>query len=414
MRIAYFTNQYPATSHTFIRREIKAMEARGHTIFRYTLRCSPEDLVDSEDFAELQRTHVVLSMTKAQLVAKAALGAVTGPYRAARAAALTKRYSARSTRGLFIHFAYLVEALVLADWCRRDEIDHLHVHFGTNPATVGALVHELTGIPFSITVHGPEEFDRPHEHALGPKIAATSFVAAISFFGRSQLMRWAPPEEWSKLHVVHCGLDSAYTAQPAPKGISRSLLCVGRYAEQKGHLLLIEAAAMLRDRGEHFQIRLAGDGPLRAVMERRIRECGLENEVLLLGSLPQAAIREEIRSAHAFVLPSIAEGLPVAIMESMALGTPVISTYVAGIPELVQPEHGWLVPAGDPVALCDAMQQALATDLATIVEMGAKARAKVLTHHDIATSALLLERHILRRLVTPNEVPHRPSRLTWA
>jgi glycosyltransferase involved in cell wall biosynthesis len=245
------------------------------------------------------------------------------------------------------------------------------------------------------------------------KIAASSFVAAVSSYGRSQLMRWAPPEEWNKLHVVHCGLDKAYMAQPAPRNPSHILLCVGRYSEQKGHILLIDAAAMLRDRGASFQIRLAGDGPLRPVMERRIRENGLSSHVVLLGALSQPAIREEIRQAHAFVLPSFAEGLPVALMESMALSTPVISTYIAGIPELVQPEHGWLIPAGDPEALCNAMQHALGTDPATIASMGAKARNRALAHHDIATSALLLERHMMRSPPGPVVMTQRPSCLTW-
>ncbi|MDI6027527.1 glycosyltransferase [Corticibacterium sp. UT-5YL-CI-8] len=414
MRIAYFTNEYPAVSHTFIRREIRAMEARGHTVLRYALHCSPTDLVDSEDRAELERTKHVLSLPKAELLAIALLSALTVPHRAARAAWQAARYSARSTRGLPIHIAYLAEALVLAAWCRRDEVEHLHVHFGTNPATVGALVHELTGVPFSITVHGPEEFDRPHEHGLSLKIARSSFVAGVSSYGRSQLMRWASAEEWSKLHVVHCGLDQAYAAEPSPKSRSRSLLCVGRYSDQKGHLLLIEAAAQLRESSVDFQIRLAGDGPLRPVMERRIRDSGLTEHVVLLGSLPQAAIREEIRQAQAFVLPSFAEGLPVALMESMALRTPVISTYIAGIPELVSPEQGWLIPAGDVGALCDAMNRALETDQPTIDRMGELARERVLARHDIATSALLLERHMMRRTTQSPAVQLRPSRASPA
>lgn len=394
MRIAYFTNQYPATSHTFIRREINAMEEHGHTVLRYAIRCSAGTLVDSEDIAELGRTRHILSTGKAQLFATIVKGIAKRPFRAARAARQAVRYSGLSTRGLFAHLAYLAEALVLADWCRRDEVEHIHVHFGTNPATVGALVHELTGMPFSITVHGPEEFDRPLEHGLGQKIAACAFVAAISSYGRSQLMRWAAPQDWHKLKVVHCGLDGSYLAEPVPKIASRTFLCIGRYSEQKGHLLLIEAAAVLRDRGLDFQIRLAGEGPLRSEMETRLRRHGLQGHVLLLGALPQPAIREEIGRARALVLPSFAEGLPVALMESMALRTPVIATYVAGIPELVKPDHGWLVPAGDAQALADAMHQALDTDQAALDRMGAASRERVLARHDIGASARLLEWHI--------------------
>ncbi len=372
------------------------MEARGHTVLRYAIRCSPGSLVEGEDIAELDRTRHMLTTGYGQLISAMTRSLATGPQRAVRAAREAARYSSVSTRGMLVHLAYFAEALVLADWCRRDEVEHIHVHFGTNPATVGALVHHLTGIPFSMTVHGPEEFDRPVEHGLGTKIASSSFVAAISSYGRSQLMRWAAPEDWQKLKVVHCGVDASYLAEPAPKTASNTLLCIGRYSEQKGHLLLIEAAAMLRDRKLDFQVRLAGDGPLRPEMEKRVRDHGLEDHVLLLGALPQPRIRDEITSARAVVLPSFAEGLPVALMEAMALRTPVISTYVAGIPELVTPEHGWLVPAGDSRALTDAMQQALDADNAVLDRMGVAARERVLARHDIAASASLLERHIAR------------------
>ena len=178
MRIAYFTNQYPATSHTFIRREILAMEARGHTILRYALRCSPTELVDPDDIAELKRTSHVLRLPRTRLLANIIRSFVSSPTATMRAALIAKRYSAHSKRGPIVHLAYLAEALVIADWCRRDDVEHIHVHFGTNPATVAALVHELTRIPFSVTVHGPEEFDRPPEHALGLQTAAASCVAA--------------------------------------------------------------------------------------------------------------------------------------------------------------------------------------------------------------------------------------------
>ena len=409
MRIAYFTNQYPATSHTFIRREIFAMEARGHKVLRYAIRCSPGTLVDREDIAELDRTRHILSTGTGELLATIAKGIATRPYRVVRAAREAARYSRLSTRGLLVHLAYLAEALVLADWCRRDKVEHLHVHFGTNPATVGALVHALTGIPFSLTVHGPEEFDRPLEHGLGAKIAASAFVAAISSYGRSQLMRWAAPQDWQKLKVVHCGLDASYLAEPDQKPASNTFLCIGRYSEQKGHLLLIEAAALLRDSGREFQIRLAGEGPLRSEMEKRVREHGLHDHILLLGALPQPDIRAEIQRARALVLPSFAEGLPVALMESMALRTPVISTYVAGIPELVTPDHGWLVAAGDVRALADAMRQVLDTDEDDLARIGDASRGRVLARHDIAGSAHLLERHIARSITTESVQSPLPS-----
>ena len=395
MRIGYFTNQYPATSHTFIRREIRALEARGHPTYRYAIR-QGHGLVDAQDLSEQAATQHVLSLGAGGLLSAALRSFLFRPVAALRAMRTTWRYASVSRRGLLVHLAYLVEALIIAAWCRRDRIEHLHVHFGTNPATVGALVNELTGIPFSFTLHGPEEFDRPEEHDLRSKVAASSFVATVSSFGRSQLMRWAAFEDWDKIKVVHCGLDEAYLDETSrSQVVGASLLCVARLSEQKGHLVLIEAAAMLRARRADFRLRIVGDGPLRQTIEARIRELGLSNYVQMLGSLSQAGVCGEIRACRAMVLPSFAEGLPVVLMESMALRKPVVSTFVAGIPELVCPDNGWLVPAGDPAALCDAMQAALDADHATLAGMGERARKRVLARHDARTSARLIEKHVL-------------------
>lgn len=403
MHIAYLTNQYPAVSHTFIRRELRALEARGHRLFRYSIRTGP-GLVDADDIAEQSATRYALPLSPARLAAAMARGLIGNPAGAARATRAAWRYSNASRRGLLVHLAYLAEAFVIADWCRRDRIEHLHVHFGTNPATVGALVHELSGVPFSFTVHGPEEFDRADEHGLGAKVAAAAFVAAVSSFGRSQLMRWTAFGDWNKIKIVHCGLDSAYLEEPSQVAAAgRSLLCVARLAEQKGHFTLLEAASKLRDRGLDFRLRIIGDGPQRALMEARIKALGLSRHVQLLGSQTQAQIRQEIRASRALVLPSFAEGLPVVLMEAMAMGRPVVSTYVAGIPELVDAESGWLVPAGDPDALSVAMRSALEADQATTERMGESARKRVQTRHNVDVSAQLLERYMMD--ATPNASP---------
>lgn len=397
MRIAYLTNQYPATSHTFIRREIAAMEARGHTVLRYALRRAPEKFEDEADLKELSRTRHVLSGGMSALLKPALRAIAANPLGAVAAASSGLRYASRSRRGLLRHMAYYVEALVVAHWCRSEGVEHLHVHFGTNPATVGALVADMTGIPFSFTVHGPEEFDRAEEHGLGLKIARSAFVAGVSSFGRSQLMRWAAFEDWPKIKIVHCGLDKAYLGNvDTGTGEEAAFVCVARLSEQKGHLVLVEAAALLRERGVRFRLLLIGDGPLRAQIERAIADRGLSDAVHLAGWMGQSDVRRELRSAAAMVLPSFAEGLPVVLMESMALGRPVISTYIAGIPELVSDESGWLVPAGDPVALCEAMHDAAIANAEILRSKGEHARREVLRRHDVAVSARLLERHIMR------------------
>ena len=393
MRIAYFTNQYPAPSHTFIRREINALEERGHHIARYAVRPFRGQLKDCDDILEAAKTkHLLASPAKAVL---ASLVRELAIHPASTLKALKSAFRfARASGGRFLlHLVYFGEAMVLADWCRREKIDHLHVHFGTNPATVAVLAHEIGGIRFSFTVHGPEEFDRPETLALSEKIRASSFVVAVSSYGRSQLLRWADLSDWKKIQVVRCGVDRHYlcdeTAQQ--RNASPRLVCIARLSEQKGHLLLLQAAANLRAQGLTFELVLVGDGPLRSEIEREIKRLGLGQSVTLTGTITQDEVKTEILRARALVLPSFAEGLPVVLMESLALKRPVISTYIAGIPELVRPDNGWLIPAGDVDGLADAMRRALTESDGQILQMGEAGRRRTLERHNIHQSAALLE-----------------------
>lgn len=409
MRIGYFTNQYPAPSHTFIRREIAALEARGHDLLRYAVRQYAGELKDCDDLLESVKTSHILASGPLLILTGCARTFLSNPSGVARAFGSAMRFAQVSKRGYLMHLIYLMEAIILARWCVRDRIEHLHVHFGTNPATVAALACEITKIPFSFTVHGPEEFDRPEDLDLGRKTSKASFVVTVSSFGRSQLMRWASPEHWEKIKVVHCGIDDRYREeQHADLSVEQRLVCVGRLTEQKGQMLLIQAAARLRKTGMDFKLVLVGDGPLRSDLEEEIERLSLQEIVILTGWLPQKAVRDEMARARATVLPSFAEGLPVVLMESMALKRPAISTYVAGIPELVTPENGWLVPAGDIPALADAMGSALAASREELVRMGNAGRQRVLDRHDIAQSAALLD--VLIASVAKTSIPQKIHR----
>src|SRR5439155_26884638 len=211
-------------------------------------------------------------------------------------------------------------------------------------------------------VHGPEEFDHPEALALDEKIEHAAFVVAVSSFGRSQLYRWCPPAQWGKIRVVHCGVDASFLGgDPVPVPDVPRVVCVGRLAEQKGQILLLRALAVLAAEGITCELVLAGDGPLRPAIEAETARLRLAGCVRITGWLDGAAVRREIESARGLVLPSFAEGLPVVLMEALALGRPVVSTFVAGIPELVRDGvHGWLVPAGDVDALAGAVGELLA------------------------------------------------------
>jgi len=314
------------------------------------------------------------------------------PVRTARALVLALRLGARSDAGLLKHVFYWAEALIVATWMRRDGATRAHAHFGTNSATVAMLAAMIAGARFSMTVHGPEEFDRPGLIGLRRKIEAADPAIAVSSYGMSQLRRLVAPSRWDAIKIAPCGVEEAFWrgATPAPDG--RALfVCVGRLCEQKGQLTLIEAAAKVRARGGDFHLSLVGDGEMRGDIERAIARYRLEGHVALAGWRTPAEVRAAVEACRAFVLPSYAEGLPVSIMEAMLLGRPVISTYVAGIPELVtHGENGWLAPAGDADALADAMAAAIAAPIATIRAMGAAAHARAFARHDIDLAARIL------------------------
>jgi colanic acid/amylovoran biosynthesis glycosyltransferase len=392
LRVAYLVNQYPKVSHTFIRREILALERRGIEVMRIALRGWDGEVVDAEDAAERARTRYVLRDGASALLIAILRMLLTRPVQLLRALALAWRMSRRAERPLPVHLVYLAEACRIVSWLQAANIQHLHAHFGTNPAEVAMLAHVLGGPSWSFTVHGPEEFDKAPLIGLAEKVRRCAFVAAISSYGRSQLYRLVPRDQWPKVKVVPCGLDPDYfAAPPFPPPVARRLVCVGRLGEQKGQLLLIEAARMLARNGADFELVLAGDGEMRGAIEAAVARAGLEPRVRITGWIGSEQVREEILSARALVLPSFAEGLPVVLMEAMALSRPVISTYVAGIPELVVPgEHGWLVPAGDTEALADAMAACLDSPVDILARMGESARTRVRARHDVDAAAAQL------------------------
>jgi colanic acid/amylovoran biosynthesis glycosyltransferase len=396
MRIGYLVNQYPKVSHTFVRREIRALEDRGVHVERFSIRDTSAEVKDDDDRAELARTHVLLSpdrMVAGTSLARAlAKAAARSPRRFQEASTLAIRFAQRADRQV-VHAAYLGEAARLYELAEAHKLDHIHAHFGTNSTTVAALCHALGGPGFSFTAHGPEEFDRPDLLALDEKIARARFVVGVSSFGRSQLLRRTPIEQWDKVKVVPCGVDDNFLGEQwlSPVPAVPRLVCVGRLCEQKGQMLLVEAAARVRDRFGPFELVLVGDGELRGHVEGLTKQYGLENVVRITGWASGAEVRSELLGARAMVLPSFAEGLPVVIMEALALQRPVLSTFVAGIPELVDSGCGWLVPAGSVDALVEAMIQALSTAPETLSAMGVEGRRRVVSRHTAAVAAALLD-----------------------
>jgi glycosyltransferase involved in cell wall biosynthesis len=385
MKIAYLTNQYPKISHTFIRREIDAVVRADSNleVFRYSIRPTPDRLLDPADIAEQQITDVVLSHGFISLLLASIRVFLTRPLKFLGTLLLAIRLGRHGSQGCLWHIFYLAEAAWLLLQFQSKQITHVHVHFGTNPATVALLCRVLGGPTYSFTVHGPEEFDRPESLQLKTKIAYCQFVVAVSSFGRSQLCRWSAFRDWPKIKVVRCGLPADDLDQTVTQvKDNQRLVCVGRLSEQKGQFLLVEAARILRDAGTNFELVLVGDGELRSEIERLIAAAKLQNCVRIIGWQTSQQVRDWLQKSRAFVLPSFAEGLPVSIMEAFAAGRPVVSTYIAGTPELVRPgENGWLVPAGSSEALAAALKDVLATSTDVLTDMGACGKQMVQERH---------------------------------
>lgn len=395
MKIGYLVNTYPRASHSFIRREIHALERAGLQVHRFAMRSDRAMLVDPADLAEDARTEHVLDAGLKQVLPAAMTWLARHPRQSLTALRLALTCGKRGaggtpgTGGRARHMIYLIEAAYIAARSKALGLTHIHAHFGTNSTTVAMLAHALGGPTYSFTTHGPEEFDAPHALALDLKLQNATFAVAISSYGRSQLCRWTAPANWPKIHVVHCGIEPAlFTPTPLPN--APQLVAIGRLSGQKGFALLVEAIAIATQTLPDLHLTLVGDGDLRPQIEAAIARHALARNITLAGWQSEAGVRAAINAAQALILPSFAEGLPVVIMEAMAAARPIIATTIAGIPELITPDCGWLVPAGDAQALADAIKNLAQTPQETLIRMGMTARTRVLQRHSIDTEAAKL------------------------
>ncbi len=403
MKLAYFVNGHPKVSHTFIRREVMAIERLGQPVIRYALRGWDDTLVDPDDLAEQRKTRYVLRNGVPGLLLATAKFAVDHPAKLWAGLRMAAKVAWHGDRTWLHHFVSLGEAIVLAQWCKDDGIDHIHAHFGTNSAEIVLLARSVGGPTYSFTVHGADEWDMPRQLKLREKLEHASFVVAISSFTKSQMMRWARTEDRDKVKVVHCGLDApAFDAPLTPVPDNQRIVCVGRLCIEKGQDVLVQAVAELAKRGVRAEVELVGDGPLRPRIESLISMHGLQKQVTLAGWASSADVFDKLRAARVMALPSTSEGLPVVIMEALALGRPVITTYIAGIPELIRDgQEGFLLPAGDLSALVNALERALLTPASTLTAMAAMGRERVRERHSVDTEAAKLLALIRNTQVAP-------------
>lgn len=399
MKIAYVLNTYPQPSQSFIRREIQALERQGFTVARLAMRRLGVPLDDPRNQAEQDAATYILDRGMVGLGIALLGETLRAPGKMMQAVKMAWKLGRRSDVGVIRHLIYLAEAAEITRMARAEGYEHLHAHFGTNPAAVALLTNILSGIPYSFTVHGPEEFDSPESLSLGIKMDNAAFTVGVTQFGVGQLCRWASFPTWERLHVVHCGIEpERYTEPtPLPEGDRLELVVIGRFVEQKGQMLLVQAMQELSDLDVHLT--LVGDGPMRPELEAAIAKAGLQDRITLTGWIDETGVEAALVGSHAMAMPSLAEGLPMVVMEAMAMGRPVIGTYIAGFPELVLPcENGWLVPAGDPSAMAGAIRELAQTPQEKRSSMGRAGRERALARHDVNEQAERLAQLIRGRV----------------
>lgn len=394
MHIAYITGIYARASDTFIRNEVLALRQRGHTVHTFSIRqAEAEQEVDDEVARERAGTDYILRQSKLTLLSAALRLTLRQPGRMVATARLAWSTRALGLRGSLMQFVYLIEAAYLARRLRALGVQVLHNHVAENSATVAMLASHLSGVPFSMTVHGPGIFYDPRKWALASKIRQSAFTVCITHFCKSQCMVFVPPADIAKLHVVRCSVGAPFRdVEPLPIPAAPRFVCIGRLCPEKGMLVLIEAVATYVAGGGRCQLHIIGDGPSRPLMEQMIARHGLQDSVHLMGWQGSAVVRSEIERSRALILPSFAEGLPIVVLEALALGRPVISSRINGIPEVVVPgRNGWLGTPADVAELVAILAQACEADPAQLAQMGRHGIADVRRLHHLDTEIDKLE-----------------------
>jgi colanic acid/amylovoran biosynthesis glycosyltransferase len=401
LRVSYICSLYPAVSHTFVQREVDELRRRGVEVATFSIhRAGDEHLLSGADRDAFDSTHALLPVGPLRLLATHLSLAARAPRAYVATLALALRLAPDRARGLLWQAFYFAEAVLLWRECSRREIRHIHAHMGNVAADTAMLAAHLGGLvepsarwSWSMTLHGPDELFDVRHFRLAEKAARAAFVVCISDFTRSQMLAICPPETWQKLHVVHVGIPIAQftrTRQRVDPEQPPRILFVGRHVPQKGHVVLLEAIALLASRGIETELVVAGDGPSRGRLEAHAASLGIAERTRFPGAVGQEQIRELYERASIFCVPSFAEGLPTVLMEAMALGLPVISSRINGVPELVRHgETGLLVTPGRADELADAIELLL-EDPDLTQRLAAAGTAAVHRDYDLAGCAARL------------------------
>jgi len=404
MRLGYLYSRYPVLSQTFCDREMLELERRGWTLVIGSAY-SPLTSLRHEHITRL-RAPIRYAPPQRILHIWEKKAKTNGPWPAALVDLHERKYA-----GAFKATQRARNALWFADLFTRSGVEHFHVHFANRAAHTALFVKAISGIPFSVTAHGQDFMtDLGNDELLREICAAAEFVAAETDYSRD-LLRQRCPDAADKIHRVYNGIDLEHFPPPLPGTGNKVplIVSVGRLIAFKGFDHLIDACAELAHRGCEFACEIIGDGPLREDLQTRIDKFHLTSRITLLGSLSQQSVLEKVRAADIFALASTVDErsgsdvFPTVILEAMAAGRPVVSTQLAGIPELVVHEKtGLLVKPGDTARLTEALDELLSQPLLRS-DYGNTGRARIENHFRIAQTIAplveLLERSRGRRPV---------------
>ena len=360
MKIAYIMSRFPHLPETFILREMSEMERQGWDIALYPLIEQKQAVVHPEAARWIPKARY-LPFFSPRIALANGRSLLRDPLRYLRLWFRVFSENLSSPNLLIRAIALLPKSVHTAEKMVAEGVSHIHAHYATHPALVAWIIHQLTGINYSVTIHAHDIFMRTA--MLPSKMADATFIAAISEFNRNYVAELVGSWVKAKTHIVHCGIiPDHYQAQAKPHqaGEKLEIMAVGSLQLYKGQKHLIAACALLAQQGIPFRCRIIGGGEEQADLEPRIQAAGLTQQVILMGAKTQDEVSALLPTAHCYVQPSIIapsgkmEGIPVALMEALATGLPVIATDISGIPELVQPSKtGYLVPPADAAALAE-------------------------------------------------------------
>lgn len=385
MRIAYLTGEYPRATDTFIQREVAGLRALGVEVHTFSVRpTGTEHIVGTEQQAERDRTVTLLPPHIPQLLQAHFSLLFRSPRRYSQGLKLAWVGRSPGFKALLYQFIYFIEAGTLAHALKQRQIQHLHNHLADSSCTVAMLAATLAGIRFSFTIHGPAIFFEPYRWRLDLKVRQALFVSCISYYCRSQLMLFCPSDQWPKLHIVHCAVDLQRFTPVIHQPNSKKLLYTGRLSAAKGLPILFQAMAQVVPHHPDVALTLVGDGLDRTALETLAADLKLTPYIKFVGYQSQEAVCQYLHNSDIFVLPSFSEGLPVALMEALAAGVPVITTAIAGISELVEDGmNGYLIPPGAMEPLVLRLEQLL-SDANLRQQMGTAGRIKVTQDFNLA------------------------------